>query len=94
MLAGTALPFIYGDLKNLEQLFNENKGEVAAIMMEPLRSDIPEKGYLEGVQKLAKENNAILIFDEVSCLYFDAYYNIMCLRTSNEEYCFNNIRWG
>jgi glutamate-1-semialdehyde aminotransferase len=67
VLAGTALPFIYGDLKNLEQLFNENKGEVAAIMMEPLRSDIPEKGYLEGVQKLAKENNAILIFDEVSC---------------------------
>ena len=66
VLAGTALPFIYGDLKNLEQLFNENKGEVAAIMMEPLRSDIPEKGYLEGVQKLAKENNAILIFDEVS----------------------------
>jgi len=67
VLAGTALPFIYGDLKSLEQLFNENKGEVAAIMMEPLRSDIPEKGYLEGVQKLAKENNAILIFDEVSC---------------------------
>tara|TARA_A100001037_G_scaffold306622_1_gene353384 strand:- start:4009 stop:5343 length:1335 start_codon:yes stop_codon:yes gene_type:complete len=67
VLAGTALPFIYGDLKNLEELFNENKGEVAAIMMEPLRSDIPEKGYLEGVQKLAKENGAILIFDEVSC---------------------------
>ena len=69
VLAGTALPFIYGDLKNLEQLFNENKGEVAAIMMEPLRSDIPEKGYLEGVQKLAKENNAILIFDDVSCAW-------------------------
>ncbi|MFL2764324.1 MAG: aspartate aminotransferase family protein [Dehalococcoidia bacterium] len=67
VLAGTALPFIYGDLNNLEQLLNENKGEVAAIMMEPLRSDLPEQGYLEGVQKLAKANDVILIFDEVSC---------------------------
>ena len=41
ILAGTALPFTYGDLNNLEQLFEENKGEVAAVMMEPLRSGIP-----------------------------------------------------
>lgn len=67
ILAGTALPFTYGDLNNLEQLFEENKGEVAAVMMEPLRSGIPPEGYLESVQHIVRANDAILIFDEVSC---------------------------
>ena len=66
-LAGTALPFVYGDLSSLEDLFAENKGEVAAVMMEPLRSDIPPEGYLEGVKEVVHANDAILIFDEVSC---------------------------
>ena len=67
VLAGTALPFNYGDLDNLETLFKENKGDVAAVMMEPLRSDIPPEGYLEGVKKICHANKALLIFDEVSC---------------------------
>ena len=36
-------------------------------MMEPLRSSLPEPGFLEGVKKLAHAHGAILIFDEVSC---------------------------
>ena len=67
VLAGTALPFVYGDLDMLEGLFEENKGEVGAVMMEPLRSDVPPEGYLEGVKELARANEAVLIFDEVSC---------------------------
>ncbi len=66
-LANTVAPFTYGDLEELENLLEANRGEVAAIMMEPLRSAIPEPGYLEGVQKLARKHDAILIFDEVSC---------------------------
>ncbi|MGB5052030.1 MAG: aminotransferase class III-fold pyridoxal phosphate-dependent enzyme, partial [Caldilineaceae bacterium] len=45
----------------------EHAGDVAAIMMEPARSELPPAGYLEGVQALAQEHAAILIFDEVSC---------------------------
>ena len=67
VLAGTAIPFSYGDLEMLERLLEEHKGEVACVMMEPLRSSIPEPGYLEGVKELAHANDAILIFDEVSC---------------------------
>lgn len=66
-LAGTAIPFIWGDLESLESLLNEHAGTVAAIMMEPLRSELPPTGYLEGVKALAKAHDAILIFDEVSC---------------------------
>lgn len=66
-LAGTVIPFTYGDLTMLETLLDEHQGEVAAIMMEPARSTLPPTGYLEGVQALAHANNVLLIFDEVSC---------------------------
>ncbi len=65
-LAGTALPFPFGDLNGLAELLDRYKGEVAAIIMEPLRSEIPAAGYLDAVQQLAREHGAVLIFDEVS----------------------------
>ena len=65
-LAGTALPFAFGDLNSLGELLDQHKGEVAAVIMEPLRSEIPPQGYLEGVAKLTREHGAIFIFDEVS----------------------------
>ncbi|MEZ4660470.1 MAG: aminotransferase class III-fold pyridoxal phosphate-dependent enzyme [Caldilineaceae bacterium] len=66
-LAGTVIPFTYGDLAMLERLLDEHHGEVAAIMMEPARSALPPAGYLAGVKALAHAHDAILIFDEVSC---------------------------
>jgi len=66
-LAGTAIPFIWGDLESLEALLQAHKGSVAAIMMEPLRSETPPPGYLEGVKTLARAYDVILIFDEISC---------------------------
>ncbi len=66
-LAGSVIPFPYGNLEMLEALLAEHPGDVAAIMMEPARSELPPAGYLEGVQALAQEHAAILIFDEVSC---------------------------
>ena len=66
-LAGTALPFRYGDLEMLEQQLIEHKGEVACIIMEPLRSELPPEGFLEGVRQLADRYGVILIFDEISC---------------------------
>ena len=67
VLADTVVPFAYGDLDMLHDLLRAHPGEVAAIMMEPVRSTLPESGYLEGVKELAREYNVILIFDEVSC---------------------------
>ncbi len=66
-LAGTALPFVWGDLAGLRDLLRAHEGEVAGIMMEPIRSELPPPGYLEGVQQLARAHDAVLIFDEVSC---------------------------
>ncbi|MEX1020590.1 MAG: aminotransferase class III-fold pyridoxal phosphate-dependent enzyme [Litorilinea sp.] len=66
-LAGTVIPFVYGDLADLAARLEENQGEVAAIMMEPARTQLPPPGYLEGVRALADRHAVLLIFDEVSC---------------------------
>jgi glutamate-1-semialdehyde 2,1-aminomutase len=65
-LAGTALPFAYGDLAGLGELLDQNRGEVAAVIMEPVRSELPPAGYLEGVAELSRAHGAVFIFDEVS----------------------------
>ena len=65
-LAGTAVPFTYGDLDSLENAFAEHKGEVAAVMMEPMRSEPPAPGYLEAVKTVCHANDALFILDEVS----------------------------
>jgi glutamate-1-semialdehyde aminotransferase len=65
-LRGTALPFGYGDLTGLEAILESNRGEVAAIVMEPARGRHPPHGFLEGVRDLATESGAVLVFDEVT----------------------------
>ncbi|MFQ5732048.1 MAG: aspartate aminotransferase family protein [Planctomycetaceae bacterium] len=65
-LQGTAIPFPYGDLDALGRTLDDHRGEVAGVIMEPLRSREPPDGYLAGVRELTQEHNAVLIFDEVS----------------------------
>ena len=65
-LEGTAAPFPYGDLDALERLLARGGDEVACIIMEPMRSEEPPAGYLEGVRALADQYGVVLIFDEVS----------------------------
>ena len=65
-LAGTSLPFSYGNLDNLGELLDRHRGQVAAVIMEPLRSELPPAGYLAGVAQRCRDHGAILIFDEVS----------------------------
>jgi len=66
-LEGTAIPFPYGDLDQLGKLLTEHKGEVGCIIMEPMRTELPPEGYLQGVRELATRHGVVLIFDEVSC---------------------------
>lgn len=65
-LAGTAVPFPFGNADALGELLEANRGDVAAVIMEPLRSEVPPEGYLQNVAKLTREHKALLIFDEVS----------------------------
>jgi glutamate-1-semialdehyde aminotransferase len=65
-LAGTAIPFAYGDLAGLGSLLDAYRGQVAAVIMEPARSELPPAGYLAEVANQARAQGAVLIFDEVS----------------------------
>ena len=66
-LEGTAIPFEYGNLDMLEDLLKRSGGEIACIIMEPMRTEPPPAGYLEGVRDLATRYGVVLIYDEVSC---------------------------
>ena len=43
----------------------KNKGELAAVIMEPMNSQFPSPGYLQQVRELTEKNDIVLIFDEI-----------------------------
>ena len=59
------LPFKYNRIDTLETLFEENKGEIAAVIMEPTAMTAPDEGFLEAVKEVTHKNNAVLIYDEM-----------------------------
>ena len=63
------LTAVYNDLDSVKKLFNENKDEIACVIVEPVSANmgvvLPKDGFLDGLRKLCDENNALLIFDEV-----------------------------
>jgi glutamate-1-semialdehyde aminotransferase len=63
-LRDTAIPFTYNRLDELEAIVDRHR--VGAIVMEPLRHDVPEPGFLEGVRRIADEEHAVLVFDEIT----------------------------
>jgi glutamate-1-semialdehyde aminotransferase len=65
-LAGTAFPFAYNKPESLHELFQAHPEQIAAVIMEPVRSEAPQPGFLEEVQALAKQHGSVFIVDEVT----------------------------
>ena len=59
----------YNDIENVKALFEANKNEIAAIIIEPVAGNMgcvpPILGFLQSLRQLCDENNTLLIFDEV-----------------------------
>ncbi|KAJ0679983.1 putative glutamate-1-semialdehyde 2,1-aminomutase [Helianthus annuus] len=59
----------YNDIETVKELFNTNKGEIAAVILEPVvgNSDFvtPKPGFLNFLREITKQNDSLLIFDEV-----------------------------
>ncbi len=68
-LEGTAIPFHYNKIEELEKIIEENKGEIGVICMEVIRDKKPEDGFLQKVRKIADEIGAVLIFDEITSAF-------------------------
>lgn len=60
---------VYNDLESVENIFKNEKGQIAAIIIEPVAGNMgtvpPEPGFLEGLRELCDKNESLLIFDEV-----------------------------
>jgi glutamate-1-semialdehyde aminotransferase len=55
--------FNYNDIESLKAI--TDKYELAAVIIEPCIFDAPQDRFLENVKRLAHDNGALLIFDEV-----------------------------
>jgi glutamate-1-semialdehyde 2,1-aminomutase len=59
----------YNDLDAVQRLVEENKGQVAAIIVEPVAGNmgciIPRPGFLEGIRSICDTESIVFIFDEV-----------------------------
>jgi glutamate-1-semialdehyde 2,1-aminomutase len=65
-LTGTAIPFPYNDAPGFEKALAAAGDDLAAIVMEPIRSADPMPGFLARVREEAHRRKALFIFDEVS----------------------------
>ena len=67
--AKNTLQVPYNDPAALEAVLEAYPDQIAALIMEPVLGNIgpvlPEKGYLERVRRITKEQDVLLIFDEV-----------------------------
>ena len=69
---GTAQDTLLADFNNIESvkaLFEEHKGEIACIILEPVAGNMgcipPSSGFLEALREVCDVHDALLIFDEV-----------------------------
>ncbi len=59
----------YNDIAALEKIISENKGEIAAIIVEPVAGNmgciLPETNFLSSLRNICDREGMLLIFDEV-----------------------------
>jgi glutamate-1-semialdehyde 2,1-aminomutase len=73
----TTLTAPYNDLESVKALFEENRDEIAGVILEPVVGNAgfiaPDAGFLEGLRELTHEYGALLVFDEVMTGFRIAY---------------------
>ena len=66
---GHTLVASYNDKDSVEKLFAAHKGQIAAVIVEPVAANmgvvLPEEGFLPFLREITKREGALLIFDEV-----------------------------
>jgi len=67
--ANDTLTAPYNNLEAVKNLVDKNKGQIAAIIIEPVAGNmgcvLPKEGYLEGLRKICDDHGIVYIFDEV-----------------------------
>ena len=59
----------YNDLDSVERVVDENRGQIAAILIEPIAGNMgviaPRDGFLQGLRTICDREDILLVFDEV-----------------------------
>ncbi len=56
----------FNDLLRTESTLREHRDDIAAVIVEPIhRCLVPQPGFLEGLRRITRELNLVLVFDEV-----------------------------
>lgn len=67
----TTIIVAFNDAEAVEQAFQDNPGEIAAVILEPVMMNIglvvPKPGYLQALRDACEKHGAALIYDEVKC---------------------------
>ncbi len=67
----------FNDLEAVKALFEENRDQIAGVILEPVVGNAgfipPDTGFLEGLRELTQEHGALLVFDEVMTGFRIAY---------------------
>lgn len=67
----------FNDLEAVKALFEENRDEIAGVILEPVVGNAgflpPDAGFLEGLREITHEHGALLVFDEVMTGFRIAY---------------------
>ncbi len=70
----------FNDLEAVEEIFAEYPGEIAGVIVEPVLMNCgiiaPEDGFLEGLRRITRQNDALLTFDEVKTGFTAGYGGI------------------
>jgi glutamate-1-semialdehyde 2,1-aminomutase len=68
-LAALTLNVPFNDHNAVERVFAAHKGQIAAVIVEPIAANMgvvpPEAGFLKGLREITRKNGALLIVDEV-----------------------------
>ncbi|MCA6423421.1 MAG: glutamate-1-semialdehyde 2,1-aminomutase [Flavobacterium sp.] len=89
----------YNDLESVKALFEANKNEIAAIIIEPVAGNMgcipPKDGFLQSLRQLCDEYNSLLIFDEVMTGFRLAKGGVQELYNVNADIvCFGKVIGG
>ena len=57
--------FSYNNIPSVEKMFADHKGQIACVILEPVKFDRPKDGFLQKLADICKREGAILIWDEM-----------------------------
>ncbi|KAB2670508.1 glutamate-1-semialdehyde 2,1-aminomutase [Ochrobactrum sp. LMG 5442] len=57
--------FRYNDIASVQAVFDDYPGRIAAIILEPAKADEPQNDFLHEARRIAHENGALFILDEM-----------------------------